>query len=200
MTNEINDSKVKWNERHRDRELATPACEVLLNHISLLPSQGTALDLACGLGRNAILLAKQGLQCDAVDISDVALARLSDYAKQCKLAINIRCEDIECDGIGNKQYDVIVVSYFLYRPLFAEIKRALKPGGLLFYQTFVNKVAETENPNSGTRTSKSRFYLEENELSSHFDTLEIRYYEETNSHPNTSSAPIAMLVASKTIT
>lgn len=200
MANEISDNREKWNKRHRDRELATPACEVLRNHLSQLPSQGSALDLACGLGRNAILLAQHGLQCDAVDISDIALARLNDYAKQNKLSINTRCEDIERNGIGDKQYDVIVVSYFLFRPLLADISRALKPGGLLLYQTFVNRTVDTVGGKTSTGPTKAKFYLTENELPSHFESLEIRYYQETEFDPMTNSAPVAMLIACKTIT
>lgn len=185
------DSRNKWNQRHAERELATPACEVLLQHATILPKQGSALDLACGLGRNAIFLAQQGLECDAIDVSDVALARLKHYADEQNLKINTICADIEQDGLANKQYDLIVVSYFLHRPLFAAIQRALKPGGLLFYQTFVQ--TQTKTPQG--KPINKRFCLEHKELYLAFQGLEIHYYHETSVDPLNAKAPIAMLVA-----
>jgi tellurite methyltransferase len=189
------DSRDKWNNRHSSQELGLAACEVLQKHIHLLAKHGTALDLACGLGRNAIQLAQHGLQCDAVDISDVAIDRLQKYAKENNLNINAERADIERDGIGNKKYDVIVVSYFLYRPLLPAIIRALKPGGLLFYQTFVRSVT-SENSVPRASLAKASFYLEKNELCSQLKQLEIRYYHETILDRNTNTASIAMLVAS----
>lgn len=191
-------SRNKWNQRHGERELGTPACEVLQTHLSLLPAQGRALDLACGLGRNAILLAQHGLQCDAMDISDVALARLAGYANEHNLSINTLCTDIERDGIGDQQYDVIVVSYFLYRPLLNAINLALKPGGLLFYQTFIRSAAATKDNKATINPSNPDFYLAKNELQAQFNDLEIRYYHETVPDQLSDTAAVAMLVASKT--
>lgn len=192
----LSDSRDKWNNRHGNRELGLAACEVLQKHIHLLPKHGTALDLACGLGRNAIQLAHHGLQCDAIDISDVAIDRLQTYAKENNLKINTQRADIERDGIGSKQYDVIVVSYFLYRPLLHAISQALKPGGLLFYQTFVKSVT-AESSAIGKSPASASFYLEQNELCAQFKQLEIRYYQETMLDQDTNTSPIAMLVASK---
>jgi tellurite methyltransferase len=45
-----------------------------------LPDDGRALDLACGLGGNSILLAQQGLKVDAWDIADVPVAALQELA------------------------------------------------------------------------------------------------------------------------
>jgi tellurite methyltransferase len=190
------DSRDKWNNRHGNRELGLAACEVLQKHIHLLPTHGTALDLACGLGRNAIQLAQHGLHCDAIDISDVAIDRLKKHAKENNLKINAERADIERDGIGSKQYDVIVVSYFLYRPLLPEISQALKPGGLLFYQTFIRSVT-AENSAMRKNTTSASFYLEKNELYAQFKQLDIHNYEETKLNKDTNTAPIAMLVASK---
>ncbi|MEX1664171.1 class I SAM-dependent methyltransferase [Zhongshania arctica] len=188
------DSRDKWNNRHSSQELSLAACEVLQKHIHLLAKRGTALDLACGLGRNAIQLAQHGLQCDAIDISDVAIDRLQKYANHNNLNINAERADIERDGIGSKKYDVIVVSYFLFRPLLPAIVRALKPGGLLFYQTFVRPIT-SENGVILKSPANASFYLEKNELCAQFKQLEIRYYQETILDRNTSTAPVAMLVA-----
>jgi tellurite methyltransferase len=190
------DSRDKWNNRHGNGRLGLGACEVLQKHIHLLPKHGTALDLACGLGRNAIQLAQHGLQCDAVDISDVAIDRLQKYAKENNLNINTVLADIERDGIGSKKYDVIVVSYFLYRPLLLAITQALKPGGLLFYQTFIKSVTVKNNAIPTSAVSAS-FYLEKNELYAQFKQLNIHKYQEIKLDTDINAVPIAMLVASK---
>ncbi|WP_301028409.1 bifunctional 2-polyprenyl-6-hydroxyphenol methylase/3-demethylubiquinol 3-O-methyltransferase UbiG [Zhongshania sp.] len=191
-------SRAKWNQRHQQRELPVAACRVLQNHRDLLPCTGLALDVACGLGGNAVLLAQAGLECEAVDISDVAVTRLNDYARSQNLSLTARQADIETNGLGlvsnlvAKQYDVITVSYFLYRPLFPALIAALKPGGLLFYQTFVSTAAgEMRGPKN------SNFYLHKKELLSHFKGLEIRYYCEGPHDRNDNAAAEAELIARK---
>ena len=187
------DIAAKWNQRHQLRDMPGPACRVLLEHRHLLPASGQALDVACGLGGNAVLLAEAGLCCDALDISEVAVTRLNAYAQGRELAIAAQLADVEKIGFefNPNQYDIIVVSYFLHRPLFPALAAALKPGGLLFYQTFVKA---SNVALSGPRNSD--FYLHEKELPSQFHDLEIQYYvEAANAKNNTSN--VAELVARK---
>lgn len=47
--------------------------QVLLDNSHLLPASGRALDLACGLGANALYLAKRGMTTSAWDLSPVQL-------------------------------------------------------------------------------------------------------------------------------
>ncbi len=148
MTNKLN----KWNEAYQEADIATATpAQVLLENEYLLPKKGDALDLACGRGGNALFLARlelSGFQVDAVDISPVVLDKLKQYATQHSLNINCHLRDIESEGLPQKQYDVIVVSYFLYRDLFPAIVNALKPNGLLFYQTWGQKKVDDAGPNS----------------------------------------------------
>lgn len=60
----------------------------------LLPALGRALALACGLGGNALLLAAHGLETHAWDISDVAVARLQERARQQGLSLHAEVRDI----------------------------------------------------------------------------------------------------------
>jgi len=71
----------KWDARHRAAEQspAEPA-SIVLELLPLLP-QGPALDLACGTGRHALLLAAQGRNVAAVDASGVALGILEERAR-----------------------------------------------------------------------------------------------------------------------
>lgn len=188
------DSRAKWNQRHQQRSMPVPACKVLQEHCDLLPASGTALDLACGLGGNAVLLAKSGLSCAALDISDIALIRLHDYAQEQKLSIHTELVNIENDNftLAPQCYDVIVVSYFLYRPLFSALAAALKPGGLLFYQTFVNAGVKDQ---AGPKNKS--FYLSERELLSQFQNLDIRYYCERANDDGLNASTVAELIACK---
>ncbi|GAB3370435.1 class I SAM-dependent methyltransferase [Spongiibacter taiwanensis] len=149
-----------------------PPCELLAEQAGHLPSAGTALDLACGLGGNALFLASRGLVCEAWDISDTAIHRLTDYTSHRELAISPRCRDALAEPPGHQSFDVIVVSYFLERQLMPAIADALKPGGVLFYQTFV------ENPCAPQDSINPRFVLKKSELPSHFPQLTLGYYEE----------------------
>lgn len=158
----MSDKLQKWNDAYHDADIAsaTPS-QVLKENAFLLPDSGQALDLACGRGGNALFLARlkeSKLQVDAIDLSPVVLDKLSAYAKQNKLHIQCTLRDVEAKGLVDRQYDVIVVSYFLNRELFPEIVNSLKPGGLLFYQTWSQGRVDDTGPNS------SKFRLASAEL------------------------------------
>ena len=68
----------KWNTKYLQQGPSQwPVAEVLLENKHLLPEQGSALDLACGYGANARLLAEHGLQTYAWDISNVAIEHIA---------------------------------------------------------------------------------------------------------------------------
>ncbi|MEW6038433.1 MAG: methyltransferase domain-containing protein [Pseudomonadota bacterium] len=149
------------------------AATVLSENEHLLPpGGGQALDLACGLGANAVFLARRGFEVDAIDISEVGIEALANIARAEALPIDARVANVLESQWPTERYDVIVVARFLERTLVREIADALKPGGLLFYQTFV----ETKSGISGP--SDPRFLLRDNELIRLFDGLLIRYYRD----------------------
>ena len=162
----------RWDSRYSAATAVSSAaaCEVLRRNLALLPREGRALDLACGLGGNSLLLAEHGLQVTACDISPVALQSLEQTARSSALPVVTLQRDIEQQGLGPEQFDVICVSRYLHRPLCPAIMAALKPGGLLFYQTFCAEKAE------GTGPSNPAFILCTNELLTLFAGLRLRYY------------------------
>ena len=132
----------------------------LTGHAALLPSGGEALDIACGGGRHALWLARHGLRVTAVDRSEEAIASVAEAARQQDLPIDARVVDLELADatLGQTAYDVIVAVHYLHRPLFPAIMTALRPHGLLIYETFTRAQARRGRP------TNPAFLLEPGEL------------------------------------
>ncbi|MGR8936060.1 MAG: class I SAM-dependent methyltransferase [Gammaproteobacteria bacterium] len=161
----------KWDRIYAQQTTEQPeTASVLREHTFLLPPRGTALDLACGLGANAMLLAHAGLNTEAWDISPVALQRLQQRADTEGMALRTRCLDIQPAYFVSESFDAIVVSRFLDRSLCPAIVEALKPGGLLFYQTYTREKIAAQGP------TNPAYLLGENELLRLFSALRIVFY------------------------
>lgn len=187
--------QIKWNQRHSDPTHQPRAAEVLYQNSHLLPVAGSALDLACGLGGNALLMAKAGLEVTAWDLSRVAIERLQGFAEAQGMS-NLRAEvrDLSKQPLPTDSFDVIVVGYFLDRGLIPALIASLKPGGLIFYQTFTRIAV------SGLGPANPDYRLGDNELLRLFEPLALRCYREENRLGNLSTGlrDVAMLVAEKT--
>ena len=132
----------------------------LTGHAALLPSGGDALDIACGRGRHALWLARHGLRVTAIDRSEEAIASVAEAARQQALPVEARVADLEQPDadLGQTAYDVIVVVHYLHRALFPAIVAALRPQGLLLYETFTRAQAKRGKP------TNPAFLLEPGEL------------------------------------
>ena len=132
----------------------------LVAHHATLPVHGDALDVACGRGRNALWLARRGLKTTAVDRDRDAIATLEDVARRESLPLSARVVDLEGaePSLGEATFDVIVVTHYLHRPLFPALRAALRPGGVLIYETFTRAQALRGKP------ANPAFLLEPGEL------------------------------------
>ncbi len=141
----------------------------LTRHVDLLPVHGRALDVACGRGRHALWLAERGLDTVAVDRDAEAVQAVQHEARRRGLDVDARVQDLETDhaSLGDALYDVIVVVHYLHRPLFPALVRALRPGGLLIYETFTRAQAARGKP------TNPAFLLESGELPTLVAPLEI---------------------------
>lgn len=167
-----NDLSRKWDTIYSDKKHSPTASLVLQQNQHLLPQHGTALDLACGQGGNALLLAKAGLDVSAWDLSPVAIQQLTSFAGLNNVPLDAQVRNvIECPPKPNS-LDVIVVSYFLDRRLCHSLVEALRPKGLLFYQTYCQHKVQQHGP------TNADFLLADNELLSLFSTLKVRVYRE----------------------
>ena len=131
----MNEQIARWDERFaRGEELHGYQPSPPLPAATLGLSPGLALDLACGAGRHALWLAERGWRVHAIDGSRVAIGRLVEEAGRKNLAgqVTTQVEDLEAPGfaLGPGLHDLVCDFYFLHRPLFALIRRAVRPGGL----------------------------------------------------------------------
>ncbi|WP_455209981.1 methyltransferase domain-containing protein [Kaarinaea lacus] len=172
--NDSNTRQTKWNTRYAgsDNRLLPQPAQVLLENQHLLPNLGVALDMACGLGGNALLLANKGFETHAWDVSTVAIEKLNGLAKSQSLLVQAQVRDVVSQPPDENLYDVIVVSRFLERSLIPFIIAALKASGLVFYQTFIQEKAVNVGPNN------PNYLLAENELLHLFSGLRILVYRE----------------------
>lgn len=171
-TDSLNIQK-KWNARYKESHInANSVAEVLLNSQSYIPSRGSALDLAAGLGGNALFLATKGLEVHAWDISPVAIDKLTARAIKQGLTLQTQARDCISHPPEANSFDLIIVSRFLEREICPAITAALKPGGILFYQTYTQAKQGGEGPNN------PHFLLAKGELRELFSELEVIAYRE----------------------
>ena len=162
----------KWNQIYQPETIISEAATVLVENQFLLPKTGIALDLASGLGANALLLAKQGLTTEAWDISTVAMHKLQAHADAHALSLKTFTKEITSDCFASACFDIIVISRFLDRSICNAIMESLKPNGLLFYQTYTQQKVFEQGPKN------PRFLLAENELLHLFSSLKTVYYRD----------------------
>lgn len=162
----------KWDERYRESERTPRPMRALEENAHLLPAQGTALDLACGLGGNALFLAEGGLRVTAWDLSGVAVDRIHQTAEARGLPLTAEVRDVAAYPPTPGRFDVITVGHYLERSLAHAIGVALRPGGVLFYQTFTREHVHEGGPRNPA------FRLAPNELLALFAGLQVLVYRE----------------------
>ena len=172
--------------------------EFLLSHLSQLP-KGRALDVAAGTGRHSLLLALNGFTVHAIDRNSDALTSLQTLAQPTNLSLSTQVMDLELDplnppDLGHESYEVILVFFYLYRPIFPKLLQALKPGGILLYETFL-----IDNHYRHQHPRRKEFCLDRNELLDLVAGMRIMYYEEgPHGNPPFQGGPItARLLAQK---
>ena len=186
----MNDTRTRWDNRWQEK--AGQPCEPdswLLRIRDLLPS-GKALDVACGQGRNALFLAEKGMSVTAVDLSEEGLEQLRREASLRKLDIRTRRTDLEAaipqlpDGV----FDLVLVFFYLHRPLLPLLRNAVKPGGMLVLRTHSSAGPFPGGPGNPD------FVLRPGELLEEFGDWEILLHEE-GIEPSRKGGSLAGIVA-----
>lgn len=195
--------RTKWNNRYDAVHVPNQVIDVLELNQHLLPARGKSLDLACGLGGNALRMAELGFDSHAWDISDSAIKKIHEFAQERQLNLSAKQCDISQQEQQNKMleegFDVIIVSRFLLRDLMPSLISALRPGGLIFYQTFVQQKSADDKGITEEGPKNNHFRLAPNELVNLFSGLTLRYYREEGGQGDIKKGfrNEAMLVAQK---
>lgn len=188
----------KWNERHRDGYAAHGQPSALLRQwIDRIP-RGRALDLACGAGRNALFLAANGFEVDAVDISDVALDLGRRRARAAGLRVNWIEQDLDQPPpwpLALTDYTLLLVVRYVNLPLIRELSDRLLPGGVLVTEQHFVTDAEVGGP------SDPMFRLQPGALREFAESLgfQLRFSEEAivGEDPGGQPMALARLVAQR---
>jgi tellurite methyltransferase len=182
-----------WDERYRRGEHAsrgpTPLLRSAVEHLT----PGHALDLACGTGRHAILLAECGWNVTAVDSSRVAIEILQQRAGEAGVTVDSLVADLELGEfkIEPDAYDLVCVFYYLQRDLFPEIRAGVKNGGMVVAAIHLNDGKPEARPRNPA------FLLEPGELRRLFCDWEIDYYQEGASDEEGHHHDTAFLICRK---
>ena len=130
-----------------------PSSNWVVRWSHLLPAGCTVLDVACGHGRHMRHFAALGHAVTGVDRNPETIAAVSPLGE----AI---CADIENGPwpLQERTFGGVVVTNYLWRPLWPHILASLAPNGVLIYETFSNGNASVGKP------SRPDFLLQQGEL------------------------------------
>jgi SAM-dependent methyltransferase len=185
-----------WNSRYGDPDFhpAARPNPFLLETLPFL-SRGSALDLACGAGQNAVALVERGRPTAAIDVSLIALDRAEALARSRGVRVRRAAAssipekfparsaelllihaDLENFLLPISAFEVILCFRYLQRSLFAAMESALRPGGILVFETFTRDQLSFDR---GPRNPDH--LLQPGELRSAFPGLDLLFYREWKS-------------------
>jgi len=177
-----------WDAKYRSEadQAARAPVALIARMADMLPRSGRALDIAAGAGRNAVCLAEMGLTVDAVDLSAEGLRQATELAAERGVSIHTIVADLASFDPGEARYDVVTNFYYLQRDLVPRLRRSVRPGGLVLFETYtMDQLTRRTGP------CNAEFLLRPGELEAMFEGFEILLYEETE----TERKAIASLVA-----
>ena len=174
----------RWQTRFSAPEyvFGTEPNAFLKTHAHLLRKGEKALSVADGEGRNGVFLAEQGLDVLSIDFSPAAQEKARSLARQRRVTLRVERADVINWDWPQQAFDVVVAIFIQFAPpaerakIFAGVKRALKPGGLLLMEGYGPKQLEYK---TGGPSELDQLYTREllEEAFGDFSSLDIREYE-----------------------
>jgi SAM-dependent methyltransferase len=175
-----------WNQRYGTTDgylFGTLPNAFLLSQQHLLKPGARCLAVADGEGRNGVWLAEQGLRVLSVDSSTVALNKARKLARQRGVEVDFVQADLLNWDWGNHRFDVVVAIFIQFaapeqrRQMFADIRRSLKPGGLLLLQGYTPRQLEY---GTGGPSQAENLYTETmlRDAFSEWDILHLREHDD----------------------
>ena len=181
----FDDAKEFWNKRFDKEEFifGKEPNEYLVQQarVYLKPNQ-KVLCIADGEGRNGVWLAKQGMQVTGFDVSDIALEKAKQFAKDHQVAIDYSLSDTDSFDWQENSYDAVIGIFIQFAEpqmrarIFKQAHKALKPGGILILQGYTLKQLEYK---TGGPSLKDHLYTEDiiRDHVKEFQILDLRCYE-----------------------
>lgn len=167
------EDRKRWEARYATRAAALaadPPSPFVREHASLF--SGRVLDVAAGAGRNAVFLARRGCVVDAVDIALGGLRAAVAEARRSNLGLRAIQADLETLPLPPAHYDGVINIRYLQRSLFPSLRRTVRPGGIVLFETFLVDQGRNGHPRNPA------FLLERGELAAAFDDFDILLCEE----------------------
>ena len=134
-----------------------------------------ALDVAMGRGRHAVALALAGFKTFGVDLRFDAVRDATLAAEAAAARVHVWCADLTQHPLPSTRFDLIVVTRYLQRDLFPALRAAVRPGGVVLYETFT-----TAQRALGWGPASPDHLLESGELLRSFEGFEVLFYEEVS--------------------
>ncbi|MCK4635456.1 MAG: methyltransferase domain-containing protein [Candidatus Moranbacteria bacterium] len=165
---------------------------LVVESIKYLLPNAKVLDLGCGEGRDSFFLAKNGFKVAAVDISEVGINKLKNFAKKERLSIETTVSDVESFLDSCKNFNAIycwnVLQFVSDDRIFSvinKIKAKTNSGGFNVIASFV-----AENRKQKEKVlSKQGYYFDEGELKELYKDWKIISYKEELGNLETHGEP-----------
>lgn len=145
--------------------------EWVQTHAAKIAQGGRVLDYACGPGRHALWLAKQGFDVVAIDRDQASLDQINSRQASIHTEnIDLEAATWSLDHLGT--FDAVVVTNYLYRPFLKKLPSLLNSQGVLIYETFAlgnEAFGKPSNPD---------FLLKPNELLGFSENMQILAFED----------------------
>jgi SAM-dependent methyltransferase len=163
-----------------EKVIPSQAQRILLDHLDLLAALDRTqpvLDLACGKGRNGLVLAQHGIPVVFADRSAASLEVVKQYLEEYGLAGRVWKVDLEQPGINpfsGQTFNAVIGFNYLHRPLFPALMDAVKPGGLVVYETFTienRSIGRPVNPDFLLQTGELKTIFQDWDVIFHFEGL-----------------------------
>ena len=120
--------------------------EWVKNNLPISNSNLNLLDLACGNGRHSIYAASIGYRVISVDINKNILSEMQN--NEFIIPIQLDLEKNNIWPLQDDKFDVVIVTNYLYRPIFKNIIKSMKSDGKLIYETFTEENSAFGKPNN----------------------------------------------------
>ena len=166
-----------WDEKFAkyDFMFGTDPAQGLVRHLAHLHAQGKTLAVADGEGRNSVYLAEQGFDVDAMDSSQIGIAKAKRLCDARGVHVNYELADIFAYDWPEGLYDNVVAVFIQFAPpeswhqIFAGMMKALRPGGVLYLHGYTPKQIDY---GTGGPPLASHLYTQD-DLAHHFADMDI---------------------------